>query len=86
MVVSSFFDFNEFVPVGDLSTQTMYEVWNHSPVLNALRVLEKRGVLNGVREVLAALDALNKVGRPGAVGVFDTFFHAWQVGEGSYNT
>jgi hypothetical protein len=86
VVVSSFFDFNEFVPVGDLNTQTMYEVWNESQVLNALRILERRGVLDGVGEVLQALQTLSQAGLGDVLKVFDTFYHAWHVGEGSYNT
>jgi hypothetical protein len=86
VVVSSFFDFNEFVPVGDLNEQTMHEVWNESPVLNALRVLERRRVLDGVGEVLQALQTLSRAGAGDALKVFDTFYHAWQVGEKSYNT
>ncbi len=66
IVVSSFFDFNEFVPVGDLNRQSMYEIWNNSEVLNALRILEKNNLLNKMK-------------------VFDTFFHAWYLGESSYN-
>lgn len=66
VVVSSFFDFNEFVPVGDLNKNSMYEIWNHSEVLNALRVLEKNRLLNKMK-------------------VFDSFYHAWHVGESSYN-
>lgn len=66
IVVSSFFDFNEFIPVGDLNKQSMYEIWNHSEVLNALRVLERHRLLNQMK-------------------VFDTFYHAWHVGDGSYN-
>jgi MoaA/NifB/PqqE/SkfB family radical SAM enzyme len=66
IVVSSFFDFNEFIPVGDLKKETMHEIWNHSEVLNALRVLEKHKLLNNMK-------------------VFDTFYHAWQVGGSSYN-
>lgn len=66
VTVSSFFDFNEFIPVGDLNQDTMSEIWNHSEVLNALRVLEKHQLLNKMK-------------------VFDTFYHAWQVGESSYN-
>ena len=49
IVVSSFFDFNEFVPVGDLNKQTMHEIWNHSEVLNAIRVLEKNKLLNNMK-------------------------------------
>jgi MoaA/NifB/PqqE/SkfB family radical SAM enzyme len=49
IVVSSFFDFNEFVPVGDLHNNTMHEIWNHSEVLNALRVLEKHQLLNNMK-------------------------------------
>lgn len=66
IVVSSFFDFNEFIPVGDLNKQSMHEIWNHSEVLNALRVLEKHRLLNNMK-------------------VFDKFYHAWHVGERSYN-
>ncbi len=66
IVVSSFFDFNEFIPVGDLNRETMSEIWNRSEVLNALRVLEKHKLLNKMK-------------------VFDTFYHAWQVDESSYN-
>jgi len=49
IVVSSFFDFNEFIPVGDLNKQTMHEIWNHSEVLNAIRVLEKNKLLNNMK-------------------------------------
>jgi len=66
VVVSSFFDFNEFIPVGDLNKKSMYEIWNNSDVLNALRVLEKHKLLNDMK-------------------VFDTFYHAWHLGEKSYN-
>jgi MoaA/NifB/PqqE/SkfB family radical SAM enzyme len=66
IVVSSFFDFDEFIPVGDLNNQTMAEIWNNSEVLNALRVLEKNKLLNKMK-------------------VFDTFYHAWHLGEKSYN-
>ena len=86
VALSSFFDFNEFLPVGNLNAQTMYEIWNHSPALCALRVLERRGVLNGVREITEALETLENLGRPGAINVFDTFYHAWHTGKGSYNT
>jgi Predicted Fe-S oxidoreductases len=66
IVVSSFFDFNEFIPVGDLNKQSMSEIWNRSEVLNALRVLEKNNLLTQMK-------------------VFDTFYHAWHLGESSYN-
>ena len=49
IVVSSFFDFNEFVPVGNLNSQSMKEVWNDSEVLNALRVLERNKLLNNMK-------------------------------------
>lgn len=49
IAVSSFFDFNEFVPVGDLNKRSMYEIWNESEVLNSLRVLEKNGLLNKMK-------------------------------------
>ena len=49
IVVSSFFDFNEFVPVGDLNKQSMYEIWNNSEVLNALRMLEKNNLLSNMK-------------------------------------
>ena len=49
IVVSSFFDFNKFVPVGDLNKQSMFSIWNHSEVLNALRVLEKNKLLNEMK-------------------------------------
>jgi MoaA/NifB/PqqE/SkfB family radical SAM enzyme len=85
-VVSSFFDFNEFVVVGDLNTQTMKEVWNDSPVLKALRVLERRRVLTGFDEVRQAVHVLDASGYAQNVRVFDTFFHAWKLGGRSYNT
>lgn len=66
IVVSSFFDFDAFVPVGDLNKQSLYEIWNHSEILNALRVLEKNKLLNNMK-------------------VFDTFYHAWNLNEASYN-
>jgi MoaA/NifB/PqqE/SkfB family radical SAM enzyme len=84
IVVSSFFDFNEFVPVGDLTKQTMSEIWNDSPVLNALRVLEKRRVLNGFQEIAGAIRTLEKANLLGKLPVFDTFYHAWGLGEKSY--
>jgi len=86
VVVTSFFDFNEFMPVGDMKTQTMREIWNHSPVLGAMRVLERRGVLSGVQEVLEALETLRQAGSAHNLPVFDTFYHAWKLGEKSYNT
>lgn len=49
VVVSSFFDFDEFIPVGDLNEQSMHEIWNHSEVLNALRILEKNNLLNKMK-------------------------------------
>lgn len=49
IVVSSFFDFNEFIPVGNLNEKSMYEIWNKSDVLNALRVLEKHKLLNNMK-------------------------------------
>ncbi len=85
-VVSSFFDFNEFVVVGDLNRQTMKEVWNESPVLRALRVLERRRVLTGFDEIRQAVHALDEAGAGANVKVFDTFFHAWKLGGKSYNT
>lgn len=85
-VVSSFFDFNEFVVVGDLNTHTMYEIWNTSPVLAALRVLEKRKILTGYEEVRRCVDVLDKAGIGDRLKVFDTFFHAWRLGGKSYNT
>lgn len=85
-VVSSFFDFNKFVPVGDLNRQSMYEIWNHSPVLNALRVLERRRVLTGFDEVRGAMDAIARAGLTDQMRVFDTFYHAWNLGEKSYQT
>ncbi len=48
-VVSSFFDFNKFIPVGDLNKQSMLQIWNKSEVLNALRVLEKNKLLNTMK-------------------------------------
>jgi MoaA/NifB/PqqE/SkfB family radical SAM enzyme len=66
IAVSSFFDFDEFVPVGDLNRESLYEVWNSSEVLNALRVLERHQLLNKMK-------------------VFDTFYHAWHVGNAAYN-
>lgn len=85
-VVSSFFDFNAFLPVGDLNLQSMRDVWNSSPVLAALRVLEKRRLLNHFREVRDAVRVLEGAGLGDAVRVFDTFFHAWRLGGKSYNT
>jgi len=49
IVVSSFFDFNEFIPVGDLNKESMFEIWNSSEVLNALRVLEKNHLLQKMK-------------------------------------
>ena len=49
IVVSSFFDFNEFIPVGDLNKNSMYEIWNNGDVLNALRVLEAHRLLNNMK-------------------------------------
>jgi len=49
IVVSSFFDFDEFIPVGDLNKQTMYEIWNNSEILNSLRVLEKNQLLTKMK-------------------------------------
>lgn len=66
IVVSSFFDFNKFIPVGDLKKQTHFNIWNYSEVLNSLRILEKNKLLNKMK-------------------VFDTFYHAWHLGEKSYN-
>lgn len=86
VVVSSFFDFNEFIPVGDLNTQSMYEIWNNSPVLKALRVLERRRVLTGFDEVRAAVDTIEAAGLADRMHVFNTFFHAWNLGEKSYHT
>lgn len=86
VVVTSFFDFNEFMPVGDMTTQTMSQIWNESPVLRAMRVLERRRVLEGVEEVLAALATLQDAGSASNLRLFDTFFHAWNLGEKSYNT
>lgn len=86
VVVSSFFDFNKFVPVGDLNKQTMYEIWNNSPVLNALRVLERRRVLTEYDEVWSAMNAIHESGLTDQMRVFDTFYHAWNLGEKSYHT
>lgn len=85
-VVSSFFDFDEFIVVGDLNKQSMHDVWNNSPVLSALRVLEKRKILTGFEEVRLAVDTLDKAGIVGKIKVFDTFYHAWKLGKKSYNT
>jgi MoaA/NifB/PqqE/SkfB family radical SAM enzyme len=49
IVVSSFFDFNEFIPVGDLNKNSMYEIWNESEVLHALRILEKNNLLGPMK-------------------------------------
>ena len=85
VAVSSFFDFNEFVPVGDLNRQSLHEIWNQSPVLRALRVLERRKLLNGFGEVRDAIEMLNEAGVADKMKVFDTFYHAWSLGEKSYN-
>lgn len=86
VVVSSFFDFNKFIPVGDLNQQSMHAIWNQSPVLKALRVLERRRVLTGFDEVRGAMDAIAEAGLTDQMRVFDTFYHAWNLGEKSYHT
>jgi MoaA/NifB/PqqE/SkfB family radical SAM enzyme len=86
VVVSSFFDFNKFVPVGDLTHQSMYEIWNHSPVLRALRLLESHRALLGFSQIREAVHLIEQAGVADQMDVFDTFFHAWNLGEKSYNT
>jgi MoaA/NifB/PqqE/SkfB family radical SAM enzyme len=49
IVVSSFFDFDEFIPVGDLNKQTMHEIWNTSEVLTSIRILEKNQLLTKMK-------------------------------------
>ncbi|NOT02268.1 MAG: radical SAM protein [Phycisphaerales bacterium] len=86
VVVSSFFDFNEFLPVGDMNTQSMHDIWNNSAALRALRILERRGGLNGYAEIRDAVRALDQAGHGETMSVFDTFYHAWKLGGKSYNT
>ena len=86
VVVSSFFDFNEFIPVGDMNTHSMFEIWNNSPVLNALRVLERRRALTEFDELRAAVDTIKDAGLADRMHVFNTFYHAWNLGEKSYHT
>jgi MoaA/NifB/PqqE/SkfB family radical SAM enzyme len=49
IVVSSFFDFDQFVPVGDMKKDSLFSIWNNSEVLNALRVLEEKRLLNNMK-------------------------------------
>ena len=54
-------------------------------MLRAPRVLERRKLLNGFGEVRDAIDTLNGAGVADKMKVFDTFYHAWNLGEKSYN-
>lgn len=46
IVVSSFFDFDQFIPIGDINNNSLFAIWNYSEVENALRILESRQLLN----------------------------------------
>jgi MoaA/NifB/PqqE/SkfB family radical SAM enzyme len=49
IAVTCFFDYDQFIPVGDLKKNSLYAIWNHSEVLHALRILEEKKLLNEMK-------------------------------------